>query len=116
MVKALLNEFSKISNAGVHIPTVDKVKRVQLKGPVLLCIVNLELTIWGNPEQRLENHIVLPADLLPLRLDWRKIYANYLYIQNQFEPFTDTNLAFTSAELYLSAISIHHKPVKFIRS
>jgi hypothetical protein len=60
MVKALLNELSKVSNACVHIATVNEVERVKSESPVLFRIVNLELTIMGDPEEQLENHIISP--------------------------------------------------------
>ena len=49
MIVALTDKFFPISNTGIHIATVYKVESVESKSPVLLCIVNLELTIRRYP-------------------------------------------------------------------
>ena len=49
MVVALFDQSRPISDGADKVASVDVVESVLLKSPVLLCIINLEFAIRGNP-------------------------------------------------------------------
>lgn len=45
----LLVQFGPVINRALHIANMDEVKGLRLKGPILLCIVNLKLEVRRYP-------------------------------------------------------------------